>query len=160
KIKDSPEPWNTDKSRDVARQIALESVVLLKNDKNFLPLDKKSLKTVAVIGPLADSVHWDWYGGTPPDKVTPLQGIKDALGPGVTVNYAAEELGNAAINAARKADAAIVVVGNDPTCGPDMAHDWYSDAEGGGVTLPCSVPGDGREGRDRESIDLVQEQLI
>jgi len=51
-------------------------------------------------------------------------------------------------------------VGNDPTCGPDMPHDWYSTNEGGGVTLPCTVPSDGREGRDRETIDLYQEQLI
>jgi beta-glucosidase len=160
KIKDSPEPWNTDKDRAVSRQIALESVVLLKNDKNFLPLDKKSLKSIAVIGPLADSVHWDWYGGTPPYAITPLQGIKEELGPNVTVNYAAEELGNAAVNAARKSDVAVVVVGNDPTCGPDMRHDWYSSSEGGGVTLPCTVPSDGREGRDRETIDLYQEQLI
>jgi len=160
KIKDSPEPWNTDKDRAISRQIALESVVLLKNDKNFLPLDKKSLKSVAVIGPLADSVHWDWYGGTPPYKVTPLQGIKEELGSDVTVNYAAEESGNAAVNAARHSNVAIVVVGNDPTCGPDMGHDWFNTADGGGVTLPCSVPSDGREGRDRETIDLYQEQLV
>ena len=160
KIKDSPEPWNTDKDRAVSRQIALESVVLLKNDKNFLPLDKQSLKSIAVIGPLANSVHWDWYGGTPPYAVTPLQGIKDELGPDVTVNYAPDELGNAAVNAARKSDVALVVVGNDPTCGPDMPHDWYSSSEGGGGTLPCTVSSDGREGRDRETIDLYQEQLI
>ena len=159
-IKDSPEPWNTDKDRAISRQMALESVVLLKNDKSLLPLDKKSLKSIAVIGPLADSVHWDWYGGTPPYAVTPLQGIHQEVGPDVTVNYAAGELGNAAVNAARKSDAAVVVVGNDPTCGPDMAHDWYSSDEGGGVTLPCTVPSDGREGRDRETIDLYQEQLI
>jgi beta-glucosidase len=160
KIKDSPEPWNTDKDRAVSRQIALESVVLLKNDKNFLPLDKKSIKSIAVIGPLADSVHWDWYGGTPPYAVTPLQGIKAQLGPDVTVNYAAEELGHAAFDAARKSDIAVVVVGNDPTCGPDMPRDWYSGTEGTGGTLPCTVPSDGREGRDRETIDLYQEQLI
>ena len=160
KIKDSPEPWNTDKDRAVSRQVAQESVVLLKNDKNFLPLDKKSLKSIAVIGPLADSVHWDWYGGTPPYAVTPLQGIKEELGANVTVNYAAEELGNAAVNAARQSDVAVVVVGNAPTCGPDMRHDWYNAYEGGGVTLPCTVPSDGREGRDRETIDLYQEQLI
>jgi len=160
KIKDSTEPWNTDKSRDVSRQIALESVVLLKNDKNILPLNKKSLKSIAVIGPLADSVHWDWYGGTPPYAITPLQGIKEEVGSDVKVNYAADELGNAAVNAARRSNVAVVVVGNDPTCGPDMGHDWYGDKEGGGVTLPCSVPSDGREGRDREAIDLYQEQLI
>lgn len=161
KIKDAPEPWNTERDRAVSRQMALESVVLLKNDKSLLPLDKAGLKSIAVIGPLADSVHWDWYGGTPPYAVTPLQGIKEELGAKVTVNYASDELGNAAVNAARKSDVAVVVVGNDPTCGPDMAHDWYSDKEdGGGITLPCTVPSDGREGRDRETIDLYQEQLI
>jgi len=67
-----------------------------------------------VIGPLADSVHWDWYGGTPPYAVTPLQGIKEELGANVTVNYAGEELGNAAVNAARQSDVAVVVVGTIP----------------------------------------------
>ncbi len=160
-IKDSPEPWNTDKDRDVSKQMALESVVLLKNKDAILPLKKDSIKSIAVIGPLADSIHWDWYGGTPPYAVTPLQGIKDEVGPGVKVNYAASELGNAAVNAARSSDVAVVVVGNDPTCGPDMLHDWYSTADGGGgVTLPCAVASDGREGRDRESIHLEQEQLV
>jgi beta-glucosidase len=159
KIKDGPEPWNTDRDRDVSKKLAVESVVLLKNDKSLLPLDKKSIKSIAVIGPLADSVHWDWYGGTPPYKVTPLEGIKDEVGPDIKVNYAADELGNAALNAARHSDVAVVVVGNDPTCGPDMAHDWVPTPDGGG-TLPCTVASDGREGRDRQSIDLEQEQLV
>ncbi len=159
KIKDDPEPWNTDRDRDVSKKLALESVVLLKNDKDLLPLDKTKIKSIAVIGPLADSVHWDWYGGTPPYKVTPLEGIKDEVGPDVKVNYAADVLGQAAITAARHSDIAVVVVGNDPTCGPDMAHDWVNTPDGGG-TLPCTVPSDGREGRDRQIIDLAQEQLV
>jgi beta-glucosidase len=158
-IKDSPEPWNTDKVRAVSRQMALESVVLLKNENSLLPLKKDAIKSIAVIGPLADSVHWDWYGGTPPYAVTPLQGIKDEVGPNVKVNYAAVELGNAAITRARNSDVAVVVIGNDPTCGPDMAHDWHDTIDGGG-TIACTVPSDGREGRDRESIDLAQEQLV
>jgi beta-glucosidase len=159
KIKDSPEPWNTEQDKAVSRKIALESVVLLKNENNFLPLKKDSLKSIAVIGPLADSVHWDWYGGTRPYTVTPLQAIKEEVGPNVQVNYAADELGNAAVNAARSSDVVVVVVGNDPTCGPDMAHDWVHNTFDGGDTLPCTVPSDGREGRDRESITLAQEQL-
>jgi beta-glucosidase len=159
KIKDDPEPWNTDRDRDVSKKLALESVVLLKNDKDLLPLDKTKIKSIAVIGPLADSVHWDWYGGTPPYKVTPLEGIKAEVGPDVKVNYAVDELGQAAITAARHSDVAVVVVGNDPTCGPDMAHDWVNTPDGGG-TLPCTVPSDGREGRDRQIIDLAQEQLV
>jgi beta-glucosidase len=140
--------------------MALESIVLLKNANALLPLKKDSIKSIAVIGPLADSVHWDWYGGTPPHAITPLQGIKDEVGPGVKVNYAADEIGNAAVNAAQSSDVAVVVVGNDPTCGPDMPHDWHNTSYDGGGTLPCTVPSDGREGRDRESITLDQEQLV
>ncbi|MGA8289165.1 MAG: glycoside hydrolase family 3 C-terminal domain-containing protein, partial [Acidobacteriaceae bacterium] len=162
-IKDSPEPWNTDKDRNVSRKMALESVVLLKNEKNFLPLDKKTIKSIAVIGPLANVVHWDWYGGTPPYAVTPLKGIQDEVGPNVKVNYAAYDTPDGeseAMKAASESDVAVVVVGNNPTCG-DQAHDWYnSPTEGGGITLPCTVPSDGREGRDRETIDLYQEQII
>lgn len=157
-IKDSPEPWNTDKDREISKKMALESVVLLKNENNFLPLDKTKIKSIAVIGPLADSVHWDWYGGTPPYAVTPLKGIQDEVGPNVKVNYAAYDSPNGeddALKAASQSDVAVVVVGNDPTCG-DEAHAWYSNG-----TLPCTVPSDGREGRDRESIDLgEQEQII
>jgi beta-glucosidase len=159
-IKDSPEPWNTEKDRNISKQMALESIVLLKNTDSLLPLKKDSIKSIAVIGPLADSVHWDWYGGTPPYATTPLQGIKELVGPGVKVNYAADEIGDAAYDAAKNSDVAVVVVGNDPTCGPDMPHDWHNTAYDGGGTLPCTVPSDGREGRDRESIDLTQEQLV
>jgi beta-glucosidase len=157
-IKDSPEPWNTDKDKSISQKLALESVVLLKNDKSFLPLKKDAIKSIAVIGPLADSVRWDWYGGTPPYAVTPLQGIKDEVGPNVKVNYAADETDSAATKAAQSSDVAVVVVGNDPTCG-DMAHQWHNTPDGGG-TLPCSVASDGREGRDRDIITLAQEQLV
>jgi beta-glucosidase len=159
KIKDSPEPWNTEKDKAISEKMALESVVLLKNADAFLPLKKDSIKSIAVIGPLADSVHLDWYGGTPPHTIPPLDGIRNEVGPSVKVNYAADEIGNAAVHAARSSDVAVVVVGNDPTCGPDMAHDWHNSPDGGG-TLPCTVPSDGREGRDREVITLAQEQLI
>lgn len=155
---DSPEPWNTDKDKSISQKLAIESVVLLKNDKSFLPLKKDAIKSIAVIGPLADTVHWDWYGGTPPYAITPLQGIKDELGPNVKVNYAADETDSAATKAAQSSDVAVVVVGNDPTCG-DMAHQWHNTPDGGG-TLPCSVASDGREGRDRESITLAEEQLV
>lgn len=158
-IKDSPEPWNTDRDKAVSEKMALESVVLLKNQQAFLPLMKSSLSSIAVIGPLADSVHWDWYGGIPPHAITPLQGIKDEVGPGVKVNYAADNTDEAAVNAARTSDVAVVVVGNDPTCGPNMAHEWHDTVDGGG-TLACTEASDGREGRDRESITLEQEQLV
>jgi beta-glucosidase len=159
KIKDSPEPWKTERDQAVSKKLALESVVLLKNENAFLPLKRDAIKSIAVIGPLANSVHWDWYGGTPPYTVTPLQGIQAAVGPGVKVTYAESEAGHAAVDAAKEADVAVVVVGNDPTCGPDMGKDWAGTVDGGG-TLACTVPSDGREGRDRESITLEQEQLV
>src|SRR6202020_3563312 len=112
--KDTPEPWTTDKDRDVSRKLALESVVLLKNEKSILPFDKDAIKSIAVIGPLADSVHWDWYGGTPPHAITPLEGIRNEVGAGVKVNYAADETDNAAVKAAQASDVAVVVVGNEP----------------------------------------------
>jgi beta-glucosidase len=157
-VKDSPEPWNTAGDRAVSKKMALESVVLLKNDNGFLPLSK-SIKSIAVIGPLADSVHWDWYGGKSPYAITPLEGIKAEVGPGVTVRYAASALANEAVRAAQESDVAVVVVGNDPTCGPDMEHDW-DNLHHDGSTLPCTVPSDGREGRDRESISLGQEEEL
>ncbi|HUY82108.1 MAG TPA: glycoside hydrolase family 3 C-terminal domain-containing protein [Acidobacteriaceae bacterium] len=156
KIKDSPEPWNTPHDRNISREMALESVVLLKDRHHFLPLNKAKVKSIAVIGPLANSVHWDWYGGIPPYAVTPLEGIKSEAGPGVTVNYAKDNTDDAAVKAARESDVAVVVVGNDPTCGPNMAHEWNKD----GSTKPCPYPSEGREGRDRTSITLEQEALV
>src|SRR5262249_35236453 len=72
----------------IALHTAEESIVLLKNDRNTLPLSK-TLKTVAVIGPNAD--QWRMllgnYNGMPSDAVTPLRGIREAL-PEARVLYA------------------------------------------------------------------------
>ncbi len=163
KIKDAPAPWDTERDKGVSEKMALESVVLLKNQDHFLPLDKSKIKSIAVIGPLADVVHWDWYGGTPPYAITPLEGIKNEVGSNVKVNFAPYDTmdgEDAAMKAASESDVAVVVVGNNPTCG-DEAHAWYNTpTEGGGITLPCTVPSDGREGRDRETMDLYQEQIV
>jgi beta-glucosidase len=154
-IKDGPAPWDGAAHKAVSLRMALESIVLMKNDGHALPLAKDRVKRIAVIGPHADSVHWDWYGGIAPYTVTALGGIKAAVGPNVQVTYASDNAGDVAVKAARDADVAIVVVGNDPTCGPDMAHEW-TDAG----TKPCADPGDGREGRDRETLALAQEGLV
>jgi beta-glucosidase len=155
-VKDAPLPWETDEEKAVSKKMALESIVLLKNSADFLPLRKSSLKSIAVIGPLADTVRWDWYGGKAPYLVTPLEAIRSQSGPGVKINVPADESYAAAIEAARNSDVAVVVVGNDPTCGPDMGHAFQSDAS----TTPCAVPSDGREGRDRTSLTLEQEDLV
>ena len=140
-IKDSPLPWDTDRDRAVSEKIALESVVLLKNQDNLLPLDKKKIKSIAVIGPLADVVHWDWYGGTPPYTVTPLQGIRNAVGSDLKVNYAAYDTPDGeveALKAAAESDVAVVVVGNNPTCG-DEGKAWYA-SPGMAEASPCPAP--------------------
>ena len=148
-------PWEGAKHQQISKQMALESIVLLKNDAGALPIRKAGLRSIAVIGPLADGVHWDWYGGFPPYAITPLDGIRKAVGPDVRVDFVKDDKDGGAVEAAKAADVAIVVVGNDPTCGPNMAHDWTDNG-----TKPCADPGDGREGRDRETINLAQEDLV
>ena len=67
---------------------ALQSMVLLKNDKNTLPL-KKNLKAIAVFGPNANEreVLYGNYNGTPSKSVTVLEGIKSIVSPGTKVYY-------------------------------------------------------------------------
>ncbi len=75
--------------RELALDAARKSIVLLKNENHALPLSK-SLKTIAVIGPDADDVGvlLGNYNGIPTAPVTPLQGIRDKVGPGTRVIYA------------------------------------------------------------------------
>src|SRR6185436_8559743 len=74
--------------RRLALQAARESIVLLKNQNNLLPL-KKTIKKVAVIGPTADDlpVLLGNYNGTPSSYVTPLKGIEGKLGGQARVSY-------------------------------------------------------------------------
>jgi beta-glucosidase len=151
------EPWTTDKHKRVALDVARESVVLLKNANGFLPLDKNAIKSIAVIGPRAGEVLIDLYGGKPPYAITPLAGIRGKLAPGTAVNVAVDNTDDAAVKAARSSDVAVVVVGNHPTCGAtNIMAIFNMDVS----SKPCADPGEGREGRDRESIDLSQEALI
>jgi beta-glucosidase len=68
---------------------AQESMVLLKNENNLLPL-KKNLNAIAVIGPNADNpdVMYGNYNGTPSKYVTPLEGIKNEVSKSTKVYYA------------------------------------------------------------------------
>ena len=69
--------------------MAQESIVLLKNAKNTLPLSK-NIKSIAVVGPYADevSVLLGNYNGDPTNPVTILQGIRKHAGKSLRVNYA------------------------------------------------------------------------
>jgi beta-glucosidase len=73
--------------RDLALQAARQTLVLLKNDSQFLPLDKTALKKVAVIGPLGGICQLGGYSGTPLVRVSPYQGIADHLGVAVYQPY-------------------------------------------------------------------------
>lgn len=155
-----PEPWNTEKDRVVAREVARESIVLLKNAVGLLPLDRNRVKSIAVVGPRAAEVLSDLYSGPMPYTVSVLQGIRDKAGAGITVNYAANNDDGAAVNAARSSDVAVVVVGNHPVCGADLKDVGQIFNPQDSSSKPCSVPGEGREGRDRLSIDLPSEELV
>ncbi len=61
----------------LAREAGRAQTVLLKNDGRLLPLRKSA--TVAVIGPLSDQIFTDFYAGLMPYRVTPVQGIGEAL---------------------------------------------------------------------------------
>lgn len=74
----------------LALETARKSIVLLKNEGGLLPLDRNKLKTIAVVGPNADSLEvlLGNYNGDPTHPVTPLRGIRDKVGRGVRVLYA------------------------------------------------------------------------
>ncbi|MBB6425321.1 glycoside hydrolase family 3 N-terminal domain-containing protein [Sphingopyxis sp. JAI128] len=100
--------------RVAARDLARKSLVLLQNEGDVLPLSKM-LRSVAVVGPLADdrrSMLGPWAPtGVPGDAVTPLEGIGAALGAGAHVVHASG--GEAALAAAREADAVILCIGEN-----------------------------------------------
>jgi beta-glucosidase len=140
------EPWNSREHKELALLAAQKSVVLLKNEKNLLPLDPKAVRSVAVIGPYADKVIADWYGGDAPYLISPLEGIRKRLGKGVKVEFARGDRADAAVRLARSCDAAVVCAGNHPL-------------GSGGWGKRDSVA-EGKESFDRESMELRQEDLI
>jgi beta-glucosidase len=79
----------SDYNNTLARWAAQKSIVLLKNDKNVLPLSK-DIKTIAVIGPNADNFESliGNYNGIPKNPVTILKGIENKLEPGTKIIYA------------------------------------------------------------------------
>ena len=109
-------------SMSLAREIAARSMVLLKNDRNVLPMPK-NVKSIAVIGPLADDrrtpLGW-WAGdGREENTITPLAGIKAKVSPETMVLYAkgSEVTGDStagfeqAVAVAKQAEVAVVFVG-------------------------------------------------
>jgi len=158
------DPWWSPEAKALARKVTDESIVLLKNESyadgesksggsvagisksaTILPLDAKALKTIAVVGPYANEVLLDWYSGTPPFAVTPVEGIRARVGAGVKVEYATGEDLGAVTALAKRVDAVVVVIGNHPTCGAG----WEK----------CPAASDGKEAVDRKSLTLAQEEI-
>lgn len=124
----------------IARKAARESMVLLKNDNNLLPLSKET-KSIAVIGPLANKQKdmMSWWGanhsqGDEKDVITLLEGIKTAL-PNAKITYAEGvkferfekaglELIPEAVKVAKQADVVILALGEE----------YWMSGEGGSVS--------------------------
>ncbi len=144
--------------RQLALEVARQSMVLLKNADGFLPLDKAGLKRVAVIGPNANDplVLLGNYNGTPSSSVTPFEGIRAAL-PGAHVAYTKgctiagkSTAGFAeAVELARNADLAVVCLG-------------LSQQMEGEEGQEEGVEAGARSFGDRDTLDLpgVQEDLL
>jgi beta-glucosidase len=106
----------------VARAIAAEGVVLLKNAGSRLPLGAGALRSIAVIGPFAGAAKTGGGGSSavvPLHTVTPVAGIKSRAGSGVTVTFDDGSSTSSAAAAARAADVAVVMVGDAEAEGKD-----------------------------------------
>lgn len=161
---------NCAEHRVLALEAARKSIILLKNEKNMLPLDKSKLRALAVIGPNAAAVRLGGYSGNPLQPVSVLEGIRQKAGSDLEILHAegcgltlspgtAAELWQAdevlpsdlrrdaeliaeAVQTAQKADVALLVLGdNEQTC----REAWSTQHLG-----------------DRDSLDLPgnQEELL
>jgi len=157
----------TAQNKMVARQVARESIVLLKNDQHILPLSK-SLKRIAVIGPNADNTYNQLGDYTAPQadgKVqTLLTGIRAAVDKNTKVDYvkgcAIRDTSNsniaAAVEVAKQADAVVLVLGGS------SARDFKTSyqATGAANVDPNTVSDmESGEGFDRVSLDMMGDQI-
>ncbi len=156
--------------RLLARTVATESIVLLKNKNSLLPL-RKNYKSVAVIGPNADNIYNMLGDYTAPQKeddvVTVLEGIKNHVSKETVVKYAKgcairneSEAGfDEAIKIARESEVVVMVMGGS------SARDFSSKYEETGaakVSEDVLTDMESGEGYDRASLNLMgkQEKLM
>ncbi|HEY4325065.1 MAG TPA: glycoside hydrolase family 3 N-terminal domain-containing protein [Mucilaginibacter sp.] len=132
--------FHTQQSQDLALKAAQEGICLLKNEQSVLPL-KSSIKSVAVIGPLAASNYLGGYSNTEDKGISILDGLKQRAGDNLKITYEEgystgadqTDLQQRAIEAAKNSDAVIVVLGED-----------------------LNIVG---EGKDRANLDLDERQV-
>ncbi len=92
----NPALVNSEASRDVALRAAEEGIVLLKNERQLLPLDASKIRTIALIGPAGRQMQIGAQGSpgvTPLRSVGPLEGIKARVGGNVSVRYVPGDTG-------------------------------------------------------------------
>jgi beta-glucosidase len=150
----------------LSQQIAEESIVLLKNKDNLLPLNMSKLKSIAVIGPNANKVQYGDYSFTRDNLsgVNVLEGIRQFVGNNVKVNYAPgcelsglDKSGfDEAVKTAQESDAVIVVLGTTSVVFSGIG--WNGQAPGNEPKDPFTCG----EGYDVTDIDPqgVQRELL
>jgi len=154
----------------VARKMAQESMVLLKNEKNLLPLDK-NVKTIALIGPLANdkaNQMGSWVGnGRAQDAITPLEGIKAKLSKtkilvsrGVELDLQGPHYDSGATGAAPAPTTATGASNANVATGPTSIEDAVSNAKKADITIlflgePSNYTG---EASARSTLDLPGDQ--
>lgn len=141
--------------RAAARRLAQKSFVLLENDDATLPLSK-SLSTLAVIGPLAEhrqAMLGNWaVAGRQEDVVTPLEGLRAALGEETTLIVAAGtdiEGGDTsgfdeALRAAEQADAVVMFLGEHPDMSAEAHNRTSLDLPGAQEQLALAIAATGK----------------
>lgn len=157
----------TAENKAVAKQVALESITLLKNENNLLPLSK-TIKNIAVIGPNADNMYNQLGDYTAPQEenkvVTVLEGIQHLVGNKTNIHYVkgtairdtSQSNIPAAVAAATKSEVVIVVLGGS------SARDFKTSYQStGAATVDAQTISDmeSGEGFDRSSLDLMGDQL-
>lgn len=150
----------------LAREVARESIVLLKNKNNLLPLSKE-IGSIAVIGPNADNVYNQLGDYTAPQHLdeinTVLKGIKEVVSPNTIVRYAkgcairdtTEHNIGEAVEIAKNSDAVVLVLGGS------SARDFKTEYINTGAAQVSSNESDmisdmeSGEGYDRSTLKLL-----
>lgn len=141
-------PYEREDVRQFVREATAKSIVLLKNYRQTLPIDPAKTKKIAIVGPYADKIIYDWYSGTPPYEVTILKAMQEAgRAQGIEILYTPDNQMGRAEALAAEADMVLVCTGNHPY---GTKTDWKF----------CPVPSDGREANDRHSLQLPDEDMI
>lgn len=163
----------SDVHRQLAREVARQGIVLLKNSDGLLPLSRE-ISSIAVIGPNADNIYNQLGDYTAPQErsniVTVLDGIKKAVNPRTVVRYmkgcairdTTQSNIDEAVQIARQSDVILLVLGGS------SARDFKTEyIETGAATVGNNrdeIVSDmeSGEGYDRSSLDLLgdQEKLL